>query len=561
MEGNGYMVTWTFGNMLSLAMPKDYGTQKLERNDFPFIPSEFELMVRHTRTENGWIPEIDAVLQLKVIERVFQACDTIIAATDASRDGEMTFRYVYQYLNCTQPCFRLWISSLTDESVRQGMENLKPDSCYDSLFLAADSRNKADWILGINASYAMCKATGLGNNSLGRVQTPVLAAISRRYRERENHISSDSWPIYISLQKDGILFKMRRTQDLPDKESATMFFQDCKLSHQAQITGISHSVKEILPPDLLDLTQLQKEANIRYGYTASEVYDIAQSLYEKKLISYPRTSSRYLTEDVFDSLSPIMAHLLSWELFPAAKGTGGIDISCLSRHVINSEKANVHHAIIITGIRPGNLSEKEMQVYRLVAGRMLEAFMAPCRIETTNVEAVCAAQHFKAEQTRIIEAGWHDVFMHSDMVPKSGYSVNELPEVKKGDNLNVCGCNMVHKKELPVDPFTDAELVEYMEQNGLGTVSSRTNIIRTLVNRKYIRYSGKYIVPTPKGMFTYETIRGKKIADTSLTADWEKQLAGLESGMITGQDFLNRIRTLAKEMTDDIFNIYSTKEE
>lgn len=561
VEGNGYMVTWTFGNMLSLAMPKDYGTQKLERNDFPFIPSEFELMVRHTRTENGWIPDIDAVLQLKVIERVFQACDTIIAATDASRDGEMTFRYVYQYLNCTQPCFRLWISSLTDESVRKGMENLKPDSCYDSLFLAADSRNKADWILGINASYAMCKATGLGNNSLGRVQTPVLAAISRRYRERENHISSDSWPIYISLQKDGILFKMRRTQDLPDKESATMFFQDCKLAHQAQITGISHSVKEILPPDLLDLTQLQKEANIRYGYTASEVYDIAQSLYEKKLISYPRTSSRYLTEDVFDSLSPIMARLLSWELFPAAKGTGGIDISSLSRHVISAEKANVHHAIIITGIRPRNMSEKEMQVYRLVAGRMLEAFMAPCRIETTNVEAVCAAQHFKVEQTRIIEAGWHDVFMCSDMIPTSGYSVKELPKMEKGDTLNVCGCNMVHKKQLPVNPFTDAELVEYMEQNGLGTVSSRTNIIRTLVNRKYIRYSGKYIVPTPKGMFTYETIRGKKIADTSLTADWEKQLAGLESGMITGQDFLNKIRTLAKEMTDDIFNTYSTKEE
>lgn len=407
----------------------------------------------------------------------------------------------------------------------------------------------------------MCKATGLGNNSLGRVQTPVLAAISRRYRERENHISSDSWPIYISLQKDGILFKMRRTQDLPDKESATMFFQDCKLSHQAQITGISHSVKEILPPDLLDLTQLQKEANIRYGFTASEVYDIAQSLYEKKLISYPRTSSRCLTEDVFDSLPPIMARLLSWELFPAAKGTGGIDISGLSRHIINAEKANVHHAIIITGIRPGNLSEKEILVYKLVAGRMLEAFMPPCRIETTNVEAVCAAQHFKAEQTRIIEAGWHDVFMRSDMVPKSGYSVNELPEMEKGDTLNVCGCNMVHKKQLPVNPFTDAELVEYMELNGLGTVSSRTNIIRTLVNRKYIRYSGKYIVPTPKGMFTYETIRGKKIADTSLTADWEKQLAGLESGMITGQDFLNKIRTLAKEMTDDIFNTYSTKEE
>ena len=421
--------------------------------------------------------------------------------------------------------------------------------------------NKADWILGINASYAMCKAMGFGNNSLGRVQTPVLAVISRRYREKENHISSDSWPIYISLQKDGILFKMRRTQDIPDKKSATMFFQDCKLAHQAQITGIRHSIKEILPPDLLDLTQLQKEANIRYGFTASEVYDIAQSLYEKKLISYPRTSSRYLTEDVFDSLPPIMARLLSWELFPAAKGTASIDISSLFRHVINAEKANVHHAIIITGIRPGNLPEKEMLVYRLVAGRMLEAFMPPCRIETTDIEAICAAQHFKAEQTRIIEAGWHDVFMNSDIIPKSRYSVNELPEVEKGDTLNVCGRNLVHKKQLPVNPFTDAELVEYMELNGLGTVSSRTNIIRTLVNRKYIRYSGKYIVPTPKGMFTYETIRGKKIADTSLTADWEKQLAGLESGMITRQDFLNRIRTLAKEMTDDIFNTYSQKEK
>lgn len=560
VEGNGYMVTWTFGNMLSLAMPKDYGTPKLERDDFPFIPSEFELTVRHTRTENGWIPDIDAVLQLKVIEKVFQSCDTIIAATDASRDGEMAFRYVYQYLKCTQPCFRLWISSLTDESVRKGMENLKQDSFYDSLFLAADSRNKADWILGINASYAMCKATGLGNNSLGRVQTPVLAAICRRYRERENHISSDSWPVYIGLQKDGILFKMRRTKDLPDKETAAMFFQDCKLAHKAQITGITHSVKEILPPELFDLTQLQKEANIRYSLTAPEVYDITQSLYEKKLISYPRTSSRYLTEDVFDSIPPIMAHLLSWKLFPVSGKTAGMDVSTLNRRVISAEKANAHHAIIITGIRPGKLSEKEMQVYRLVAGRMLEAFMPPCRMETTSLEAVCAAQNFRAEHTQIIEPGWHAVFMRSDMIPRSGYYANELPELVEGDTMDICGCNMVHKKQLPVDPFTDAELVEYMEQNGLGTVSSRTNIICTLISRKYIRYSGKHIIPTPKGMFTYETIRERKIADATLTADWEKQLAEIEGGTRTGLDFLNGIKVLAGEMTDDIFSTYTTKE-
>ena len=192
LEGNGYLVTWTFGNMLSLAMPKDYGVRKLSREDFPFIPSDFQLTVQHVRTENGWIPDILAVLQLKVVEKVLRSCDTIIAATDASREGEMTFRYVYTYLKCTQPCLRLWTASLTDEAIRKGMENLKPDSCYDSLFASADCRNKADWILGINASYAMCMATGLGNNSLGRVQTPILAAIARRYREKENHIPTDS---------------------------------------------------------------------------------------------------------------------------------------------------------------------------------------------------------------------------------------------------------------------------------------------------------------------------------------------------------------------------------
>ena len=183
MTGNGYAVTWTFGNMLSLAMPKDYGNAKLERKDFPLVPGDFRLMVKHVRTDEGWIPDISAVMQLKMVEKVLAECDTIIAATEASREGEMTFRYLYRYLGCRQPVQRLWLSSLTDEAVRKGMTNLLPVRMFDRMFLASDSRNKADWILGINASYAMCKATGLGNNSLGRVQTPVLAAISRRYRE------------------------------------------------------------------------------------------------------------------------------------------------------------------------------------------------------------------------------------------------------------------------------------------------------------------------------------------------------------------------------------------
>lgn len=281
MAGNGYLVTWTFGNMLSLAMPKDYGTERMEKEDFPLVPETFRLMVKHVRTDDGWIPDINAVMQLKTIEKVFGQCDTIIAATDASREGEMVFRYIYSYLGCKQPVLRLWISSLTDEAVRKGMENLRPVRMYDNLFLASDSRNKADWLLGVNASYAVCKATGLGNNSLGRVQTPVLAAISSRYRERENHIGMDSWPVYIQIRKGDTLLKMRCTDEFHDREAAMQFYNDCKHAGQASVTSVSRQTKEIPPPALYNLTELQKDANRYYGLTAGQTHDIAQSLYEK----------------------------------------------------------------------------------------------------------------------------------------------------------------------------------------------------------------------------------------------------------------------------------------
>ena len=254
MSGNGYMVTWTFGNMLSLAMPKDYGMDRPERGDFPINPAPFRLMVKHIKTDTGWIPDINAVLQLKVIEKVFDACESIIAATDASREGEMVFRYLYRYLECRKPYRRLWISSLTDEAVLEGMDNLRPGSLYDRMFLAADSRNKADWVLGLNASYALCQATGTGNNSLGRVQTPVLTAISSRYRERENHITTDTFPVFISLCKNNTLLKMRCTEEFTDREAAARLYSDCKLAGHARVTAVSRQVREIEPPALYNLT-------------------------------------------------------------------------------------------------------------------------------------------------------------------------------------------------------------------------------------------------------------------------------------------------------------------
>ena len=551
MTGNGYAVTWTFGNMLSLAMPKDYGNAKLERKDFPLVPGDFRLMVKHVRTDEGWIPDISAVMQLKTVEKVLAECDTIIAATEASREGEMTFRYLYRYLGCRQPVQRLWLSSLTDEAVRKGMTNLLPVRMFDRMFLASDSRNKADWLLGMNASYALCKATGLGNHSLGRVQTPVLAAVSSRYRERENHIGADSWPVYISMHKDGTLLKMRCTDEFSDRETALMFYNDCKYAEQARITSVHRQQKEVSPPAPYNLTGLQKDASCLYGLTAGQTADIAQGLYEKKLISYPRTDGHHITREVYDTLPAVMEKVLPWSgIRPGARLT---DTMLLPEQLSGNDSLAEHPAITVTGVRPEGLGRQEMQVYTLITGRLLEAFMPPCRVECTTVEAVCAARTFRIRTCRILDKGWHAVFERGNAVLPQGFTWQELPALSAGDTLPVSACNLVRRKDLPASPFTDAELIEYMDTAGLGTPATRAGIIQTLIERKYIRYSGRYIIPTRKGLFIYETIRGTGIADAALTTGWEARLARMERGKLTQNVFLREVADLAQKVTEEIF--------
>lgn len=551
MTGNGYAVTWTFGNMLSLAMPKDYGNAKLERKDFPLVPGDFRLMVKHVRTDEGWIPDISAVMQLKTVEKVLAECDTIIAATEASREGEMTFRYLYRYLGCRQPVQRLWLSSLTDEAVRKGMTNLLPVRMFDRMFLASDSRNKADWLLGMNASYALCKATGLGNHSLGRVQTPVLAAVSSRYRERENHIGADSWPVYISMHKDGTLLKMRCTDEFSDRETALMFYNDCKYAERARITSVHQQQKEVSPPAPYNLTGLQKDASCLYGLTAGQTADIAQGLYEKKLISYPRTDGHHIAREVYDTLPAVMEKVLPWSgIRPGARLT---DTMLLPEQLSGNDSLAEHPAITVTGVRPEGLGRQEMQVYTLIAGRLLEAFMPPCRVECTTVEAVCAARTFRIRTCRILDKGWHAVFERGNAVLPQGFTWQELPALSAGDTLPVSACNLVRRKDLPASPFTDAELIEYMDTAGLGTPATRAGIIQTLIERKYIRYSGRYIIPTRKGLFIYETIRGTGIADAALTTGWEARLARMERGKLTQNVFLREVADLAQKVTDEIF--------
>ena len=549
MTGNGYMVTWTYGNMLSLAMPKDSGTAHVEWKDFPRLPPSF-LTVRHVKTDTGWNPDINAVLQLKVIAGVFDACDTIVAATDASREGEMLFRYLYRFLGCRKPCLRLWISSLTDEAIAKGMENLRPCSLFDNLFLAADSRNKADWLLGVNSSYAVCKAVGFGNNSLGRVQTPVLAAISGRYRERENHIPADSWPVFVSLCKNGKIIKMRHVEDFCNRRDALELYEDCKAAGYARITAVNSRTEEITAPALYNLTGLQKDANRYHNLTAIRVQEITQSLYEKKLISCPRTSSRLLPGDVYDMLPPVMEKLLSGKEF--RQYAGMIDLAARKGVTGNQDTAE-HHAIVITGIQPGELDREERLVYTLVVGRMLETFMPPCKVEYTTVDAVCAARKFRIRTYRILEKGWLGIFEREHLVAKGCMPYQVVPDLFQEEILPVAGCSLIHKKSLPVSPYTDEELVDYMDKAGLGTVSTRTNILRTLLERKYIRYSGKYVVPTPKGLFLYETVRGMKVADASLTSGWETELARIERGELSQGKFLDGVLETVNEVTGEIY--------
>lgn len=560
MTGNGYTVAWTFGNMLSLAMPGAYGFGRMEREDFPLVPEEYRLTPKHVKSDGGWIPDASALKQLNVLKRILPECSSIIAATDAGREGEMLFRYLYRYLGCTQPMSRLWISSLTDEAIRKGMENLLPMRMFDGMFLAADSRNKADWLLGVNASYAICKATGLGNHSLGRVQTPLLAAICRRYRQRENHIVTDSWKLYINMYKENRLLRLCCVDEFDNKETATEVYNDCKCIGNARITAVSRENLGIPAPLLYNLSELQKDANRHCGLTIGEVQEIVQSLYEKKLISYPRTSSRHIPQDVFDTLPAILNEVLHWKEFRPYAEEMGIDTENLPKHVVDEDRVTEHPAILITGLYPEGLTEKEQEVYGLVLGRMLEAFMSPCQIECVTVDAVSAARKFQSKTYRIVEKGWYHVFERPDAIAPEGFREEELPDLSAGETLPLSAVNLVHRKDLPVNAFTDAELVDYMDNAELGTASTRANIIQTLINRKYIRYAGKYIIPTRKGLFVYETVRGMKIANPALTFGWEAQLARMELGELTQEDFMEQALTLTEEITEEIFRTYKPRE-
>ena len=406
-EGGGYAVTWAFGHLVQLAMPDGYGVRGFVRDNLPIIPDTFTLVPRQVRTEKGYKPDSGVVSQIKVIKRLFDTSEHIIVATDAGREGELIFRYLYHYTGCTTPFVRLWISSLTDKAIREGLRKLEDGSKYDNLYLAAKARSESDWLVGINGTQALSIAAGHGTYSVGRVQTPTLAMVCERYWENRRFTSEAFWLLHIATDGcDGEVVKFSSSEKWKEKEPAMELYNKVKAAGCATVTKAERKEKTEETPLLYDLTTLQKEANAKHGFTAEQTLEIAQKLYEKKLITYPRTGSRYIPEDVFAEIPKLLAFIGTqpeWKDKVRAKAIP-------TRRSVDDGKVTDHHALLVTGEKPLFLSKEDSTIYQMIAGRMIEAFSEKCVKDVTAVMAECAGVEFTVKGSVIRQAGWRAVY-------------------------------------------------------------------------------------------------------------------------------------------------------
>lgn len=567
LSGNGYMVTWAFGHLIQLAMPEAYSVANFRRESLPIIPADFRLIPRQAKAEKGYKADPGVLKQLKVIKEVFDQCDRIIVATDAGREGELIFRYIFHYLDCCKPFVRLWISSLTDRAIREGMENLQPGERYDNLYLAAKSRSEADWLIGINATQALSVAAGQGVFSLGRVQTPTLMMICDRYLENKNFVPTKFWQLKASTASGGIGFTAQSTAKWEQQPEAIAALQRAKDAGQLTVKSVERKEIAQEPPLLYDLTTLQKEANTKLNFSADKTLSIAQSLYEKKVMSYPRTGSRYISEDVFEEMPERIALL---ERYPRFAGyAAGLDGATLNRRSVNDSKVTDHHALIVTENLPGELSKDERAIYEMVAGRMLEAFSGKCVKDVTTVLLSAGDTDFTVKGAVLKTAGWRAVF--NERETGGDEDAATLPPLQEGQALPLSGVDLLEKQTKPKPLHTessllaamenagkeleDAELKASMKDAGIGTPATRAAIIETLFARQYIVREKKNLVPTEKGLAVYRIVKGKKIADVEMTGMWETALAKIEAGSMDADTFRKGIEVYAAQITAELLSV------
>lgn len=570
IQGNGYMVTWAYGHLVSLALPEDYGFSN-SIGELPLIPEPFKLIPRKVKSKKGYRTDSNANKQLKVIKEVFSKCERIIVATDAGREGELIFRYIYKYLKCRKPFSRLWISSLTDTAIKEGFNNLKEGSDYDNLFLAAEARSKADWLLGINASRALALSSGNANHSLGRVQTPTLALICKRYNEHTGFTPQPFWQAVMHVKKEETVFLVKAKDTYFNQQEAEELYKKLKEYTQVKVSSVRSKETKQQPPLLHDLASLQKIANIRFGYSADKTLMLAQGLYERKFITYPRTGSRYIPDDVFEQIPGLINSLSVHNTFSSYARI--LHIMKLNKNCVDAKKITDHHALLITGEPPYKLSEEETLIYDLIAGRMLEAFSKPCLKYVTDIEVCCDDIIFTSQGWTIREKGWRQVFdSQQNEDEKENTTENQLlPVLEESEYLPVESHNLIRKSTKPKPLYTEAGLLSAMESAGkdihdknlknvlkdcgIGTPATRAAIIETLFSRGYIDRNNKNLVPTKKGTALYNAVKLMRIADAELTASWEEGLLLIESKPEYCNSFINGIIVHTRQAVSEIISI------
>jgi len=563
LEGCGYVVTWAMGHLIALAMPETYGFSAYKREDLPIRPNPFLLVVRQVRKDKEYISDPVALKQLKVIRSCFDKADRIIVATDAGREGELIFRYIYSYLNCHKLYDRLWISSLTDKAIREGLSTLKPGSSYDNLYYSAKARSEADWLVGINASRALSIARK-GGYSLGRVQTPTLAMICRRYIENRDFSSVPYWKLSALMEKEGVSLKAIGITDYESEASAQTALTTLRSQSQLTVESVVRKVAGTPPPLLYDLTALQKDTNRRHGFSADKTLSIAQSLYEKKITTYPRTGSRYISEDVFEEV-PVLLRKIGMPLS-----------NTLNRHSVDNTKVTDHHAIIPTGETPSGLSTDETTIYQMVVNRFVEAFSPNSEEERMQVRFTHGTNIFTWKACRQISLGWKAVQKGKEVEAEKKEDSDEqilssLPNLTEGEVLSLVNADINEHKSKPRPLYTEATLLSAMEnagkevkeddkrkamaECGIGTPATRANIIETLILRDYIRRDKKAIIPTEKGLAVYEIVKDKKIANAEMTGAWELALAAIEAGKMPVDKFSQGINSYVVTICEELLSL------
>lgn len=558
-EGNGYQVTWTFGHLCCLKEPDDYTGlwKRWSLASLPMIPQRFGIKL----IEDDGIKK-----QFKVIETLIASADEVINCGDAGQEGELIQRWVYQKARCTKPVKRLWISSLTDESIKEGFGTLQDASSFDNLYFAGLSRAIGDWILGMNATrlYTLKYAQSRNVLSIGRVQTPTLALIVARQREIENFVPEDYWEIKTKYRDT--IFNSTKGK-FKTESTASELVENIK-QFPLTVTSVTKKKGKEAPLRLFDLTSLQVECNKKFGYSADETLRLIQSLYEKKVTTYPRVDTTYLSDDIYPKIPGIMEAMKPYA--PITQPVLSTKIP-KTKKVFDNSKVTDHHAIIPTNVDPSSvfLLREEKLVYDLVAKRFIAAFYPDCEFSTTTVMARVNDYEFKATGKEILKEGWRAIYNKEKTVNKEEDNDKEddenavMPTFVEGES-GPHEPSLLKKTTQPPKYYTegtllrametagklvdDDELRDAMKENGIGRPSTRAAIIETLHKRHYIAKQRKSLVATPAGIQLIDTIKEELLKSAKLTGLWENKLRKIERGEFSAQQFIDELKQLVNEI-------------